>query len=182
MRSPTQRVLSPADLDAMVATSLGSAVVAADELSGGGFAAVWQATLADGRDVVVKVGPPPEARLLRYERALISTEAHYFTMVREHAPGVPVPAVVAVSSDPEWIVTTLLPGRSLTEADSPRARTDLGAALARVHRITGPHFGYTGDRPSANTWPTSRSSSEVTHAAAARADASAVGVQERPGR
>jgi fructosamine-3-kinase len=153
MRSPTQRDLSPADLDAMVAAPLGSEVVAAEELSGGGFAAVWRATLADGRAVVVKVGPPPSARLLRYERTLIPAEAEYFTMVRERAPGVPVPEVLAVSTDPEWIATTLLPGRPLTEGDSPRARTELGAALARVHQITGPHFGYTGDRPAADTWP-----------------------------
>ncbi len=153
MRSPTQRVLSPADLDTLVAARLGSAVVAAEELTGGGFAAVWRATLADGRDVVVKVGPPASARLLRYEREVIAAEADYFTMVREHAPGVPVPEVLAVSTDPEWIATTLLPGRPLTEADSPRARTDLGAAVARVHRITGPHFGYPGDRPAADTWP-----------------------------
>ena len=153
MRSPTQRDLSPADLDSMIAGSLGSGVLTAEELSGGGFAAVWRATLADGRDVVVKVGPPPAARLLRYERALVPTEADYFTMVREHAPGVPVPEVLAVSSDPEWIVTTLLPGRPLTEADSPRARAGLGAAVGMVHRITGPHFGYTGDRPAADTWP-----------------------------
>ncbi|MET0418646.1 MAG: phosphotransferase, partial [Actinoplanes sp.] len=153
MRSPTQRVLAPADLDSMVAAGLGARVVAGEELTGGGFAAVWRATLADGRDVVVKVGPPASARLLRYERELIAAEAEYFALVREHAPGVPVPEVLAVSTDPEWIVTTVLPGRLLTESDSPRARTDLGAAVARVHRITGPRFGYTGDRAAADTWP-----------------------------
>jgi fructosamine-3-kinase len=73
-------------------------------------------------------------------------------MVREQVPGVPVPDVLAVS--PGWIVTSLLPGTPLSANDSPRARTELGAAIARVHAITGDRFGYTGDRPSGDDWPT----------------------------
>jgi aminoglycoside phosphotransferase (APT) family kinase protein len=154
MRSPTQRTLTPADVGAVVRTGLGCPVTTAAELSGGTFAAIWRATLADGREVVVKVGPPASAGLLRYEQALIPSEAEYYTMVRRHAPGVPVPEVLAVSADAEWIITTLLPGRPLTEADSARARTELGAAIARVHEITGPHFGYTVGRPAGDDWPT----------------------------
>jgi aminoglycoside phosphotransferase (APT) family kinase protein len=154
MRSPTQRTLTPADVGAVVRTGLGCPVTTAAELSGGTFAAIWRATLADGREVVVKVGPPASAGLLRYEQALIPSEAEYYTMVRRHAPGVPVPEVLAVSADAEWIITTLLPGRPLTEADSARARTELGAAIARVHEITGPHFGYTAGRPAGDDWPT----------------------------
>ncbi|MEV6846692.1 phosphotransferase [Actinoplanes sp. NPDC051411] len=136
MRSPTQRALSPADIQDI----LGSPVVDAAELSGGGFAAVWRATLPDGRQVVVKVGPPPTARLLSYERGLLRREAEYFRLVADRAP---VPSVLAASDD--WIVTTLLPGRPLTSADSPRARSQLGAVVASVHRVTGPHFGYVSD-------------------------------------
>ena len=84
----------------------------AAELSGGGFAAVWHAGLADGRDVVVKVGPAAGARLLRYERGLIAAEAAYFRTVRAGAAGVPVPEVLHLGAD--WIVTTLLPGDGLT--------------------------------------------------------------------
>jgi aminoglycoside phosphotransferase (APT) family kinase protein len=102
--------------------------------------------------VVVKVSPPPAVRTLEYEQGLIPAEGEYFTLIRKHAPGVPVPEVLAV--DPGWIITSLLPGRPLTENDSPRARTELGAAVARVHEITGPHFGYTGPRPSGDDWPT----------------------------
>jgi aminoglycoside phosphotransferase (APT) family kinase protein len=131
----------------------------ATELSGGGFAAVWQARLADGHDVVVKIGPPADARLLRYERDLIAAEAAYFRMLRAGAPEVPVPEVLHVGTD--WIVTTLLPGRSLTElpdgagpASQAGIREQLGTAMAGVHRLVGPHFGYTGERPAAADWPT----------------------------
>jgi aminoglycoside phosphotransferase (APT) family kinase protein len=149
MRSPTQRVLSPHDLESI----LGEPVVDASELSGGGFAAVWRATLTGGREVVVKVGPPPTARLLAYEEGLLRREAEYFRLVADRAP---VPEVLAASDD--WIVTSRLPGRPLTESDSPMARSQVGAVVAAIHGITGPHFGYVSDRPSgrasASDWPT----------------------------
>ncbi|MFI6074461.1 phosphotransferase [Actinoplanes sp. NPDC051343] len=185
MRSPTQRLLSPADIQDIV----GSPVLEAAELSGGGFAAVWRATLTDGRHVVVKVGPPPTARLLAYEVGLIRREAEYFALVADRAP---VPSVVAASDD--WIVTSWLPGRPLTEADSPAARAQLGAVVAAVHEITGPHFGYVsdpapppgpfthpaprpaGDRASGADWPTAF----AAMVAALRADAAAWGVPLPP--
>ncbi|MDG4856589.1 phosphotransferase [Streptomyces sp. T-3] len=61
-------------------------------------------------------------------------------------------SVLAVCDD--WIITTLVPGRPLTDEDAPRARIELGTAVAAVHEISGPHFGYTGDRPSGQDWPT----------------------------
>lgn len=153
MRSPTQRALSRVDVLSVLADGLGDvAVVDAAELSGGTFAAVWRVALADGREVVVKVAPPRAARLLTYERGLIPAEAAYFRLVRARAPGVPVPSVLAASDD--WIITTLVPGRPLTDGDAPRARVELGAAVAAVHEISGPRFGYTGDRPSGRDWPT----------------------------
>jgi aminoglycoside phosphotransferase (APT) family kinase protein len=66
---------------------------------------------------------------------------------------VPVPEVLHHGDN--WLVTTLLPGRPLTEVtDGASVRTQLGAAVAALHTVTGPHFGYTGDRPAAADWPT----------------------------
>ena len=149
MRSPTQPQLSVADVDAIVRRGLGSPAVDAAELSGGGFAAVWRATLTDGRDVVVKVGPPPEARLLRYEHGLVAAEAAYFRLT---APLAPVPVVLAQRDG--WLITSLLPGRPLIEVeDDGPVREQLGAVVRRIHQVTGPHFGYTGGRASGADWP-----------------------------
>ncbi len=174
MRSPTQLVLDKADIAEVVRRGLGAEIVAASELTGGGFATVWRTTLADEREVVVKVGPPASARLLRYETGLIRAEAQYFRLVRAQAAGVPAPDVLASSDD--WIITSWLPGRPLTEVDSPLARTQLGAAIAEVHTITGDRFGYTGDRPAAADWP----SAFLAIIASARADAAEWGVALPP--
>ncbi|MEU4421335.1 phosphotransferase [Actinoplanes sp. NPDC024001] len=152
VRSPTQRDLELADIADVVSTGLGADVVDGSELTGGGFATVWRATLSDGRETVVKVGPPARAELLAYEKDLLRAEVEYFRLVREHAAGVPVPEVLAAG--PHWVITSLLPGRALTEGDAPAARRQLGAAIAQVHTITGTTYGYTGDRPSGADWPT----------------------------
>jgi len=152
--SPTQPVVSEEDIARIVAEGLGAAVAGAEPLRGGTFAVVWRAELDDGRRVVVKVGPPASARLLRYEKGVIPAEAEYYRLIRSRAPAVPVPDVLAVSAEPAWVVASMLPGTPLAERDSPRAREQLGAALRTVHAITGPRYGYTGDRPSAADWPT----------------------------
>ncbi|GAA0807491.1 phosphotransferase family protein [Spirilliplanes yamanashiensis] len=158
MRSPTQRALTPTDLTGYLRAALGDAagIEAAAELGGGGFAAVWGLRLTDGRDVVLKVGPPPGVHLLRYEAGIAAAEARYFRLVADRVPGVPVPEVLAAGDD--WLLTRRLPGRPLSEladpSDTATARFELGAALARLHTVTGDRFGYTGaGRTAADTWP-----------------------------
>ncbi|MFF5216055.1 hypothetical protein [Micromonospora sp. NPDC000442] len=157
--SPTQRVLSPDDVVDFVRSSFGPdrRVTDCGPLSGGGFAAVWWARLDDGRDVVLKVAPPPTARLLRYEADLLAAEARYFRLVAERAPQVPVPPVLHHGRDRrlgEWLVTGRLPGRALPDLDGDDGpvRADLGAATAALHRITGDRFGYDAGRTGGPTW------------------------------
>lgn len=159
--SPTQRRLTAGDVDALVHASFGPrvAVTAAAPLTGGGFAAVWRVRLDDGRDTVLKVGPPPSARLLSYERGLVAAEAAYFR--RAHAAGAPVPRVIHHGDDPDvldsdWLFTEFLPGTVLSElpatVDDAQARYEAGAAVARLHRLTGDRYGYSGDRAHGDTW------------------------------
>ncbi|MEV4657125.1 aminoglycoside phosphotransferase family protein [Micromonospora sp. NPDC049301] len=148
----------------LVRASFGPATRVRDSgpLAGGGYATVWWARLDDDRRVVLKLAPPAGTRLLRYERGLCRAEARYFRLVAGRAPKVPVPPVLHHGTDPaygEWLVTGMLPGRSLRElaeagtaVDDGPARYDLGAALAALHRVTGDRFGYDGDRAGGSTW------------------------------
>lgn len=174
--SPTQRRLEPSDVERLVAASFGPRreVAAAGPMTGGGFAAVWWVTLGGGEigggeTVVLKVAPAADVPLLSYERALLAAEAHYYRLVERCAPEVPLPTVLRYGSDPgvldsDWMFMTRLAGRSLSElradqppADQPPAddtpvRRDLGAALASLHAVTGPRFGYDGGRVSGPNW------------------------------
>ncbi len=159
--SPTQRRLTVVDVAALVRASFGprAAIVHAAPLTGGGFAAVWRVRLDDGRDTVLKVGPSPGMGLLSYEKDLVAAEAMYFRLARD--AGAPVPEVLHHGCDPrvldgDWLFTRFLDGTALPElpsaVDDTQARYDAGAAVARVHRVTGDRYGYCGDRAHGETW------------------------------
>src|SRR5262249_24407903 len=143
--------LTPDDVAGYVRSALGAdaPVRACSPLAGGGFAAVWRVHLADGHTVVLKVGPPPGVPLLRYEKDLVAEEARYYAIV---PADVPVPRFL--HAGPDWHLSTSLPGTPLTDVsgDTATARAELGAAVARLHTVTGERFGYTGDRAHGATW------------------------------
>jgi aminoglycoside phosphotransferase (APT) family kinase protein len=159
--SPTQRRLTAGEVAALVRASFGphAAIAHAAPLSGGGFAAVWRVQLDDGRDTVLKVGPPPGVGLLSYEKDLMAAEAAYFRLARD--AGAPVPQVLHHGTDRrvldgDWLFTMFLDGTALPELPSAvedaGARYDAGAAVARVHRLSGDRYGYCGDRAHGVTW------------------------------
>jgi aminoglycoside phosphotransferase (APT) family kinase protein len=150
--SPTQRQLTAGDVTAMLRAHFGLTAVHCGPLSGGTFAAVWRATLDDGTETAVKIGPPAGVPLLRYERGVIAAEARYYRLVGERAPAVPVPLVLR--ADDEVVVVGLLPGRPLTEAEDPDVvRRQLGRSLRALHQVKGTGFGYDGGgRSGGATW------------------------------
>lgn len=155
--SPTQRLLSLDDVAAAARVSFGptAEVCSAEPLSGGNFGAVWRVDLADGRATVLKVGPEPDVPLLTYEADMVGAEADYLRLVAAGAPEVPTPRLLHQTDD--WLFMTLVPGIAMPSLPpgvaTAQVRFESGAAIARVHAITGPKFGYTGPRPSAPTWP-----------------------------
>ncbi|MEH1012768.1 aminoglycoside phosphotransferase family protein [Micromonospora sp. CPCC 206060] len=166
MSSPTTRRLGPADVIRLARASFGpsTTVIECAELPGGGFAAVWRVRLADGRQTVLKVSPPPDVPLLAYERDLIAAEAAYYRLVATRLPGVPVPTVLHHGTDRsvldgDWLFTAFLPGTPLAEwhrrhpaLDDAPVRRQLGALVARLHTVTGPRFGYPGLRAHGSGW------------------------------
>ncbi|MFE2280722.1 phosphotransferase family protein [Streptomyces sp. NPDC059454] len=114
-------------------------------LSGGTYNTVEELLLADGGRYVLKV--PPAAPGLRHERRLLVSEAEFCAGAAE--AGVPAPRAVSVGGDTSvpYLLMTACPGEPWTEAepaDGERAelRTELGRQVARLHRVTGPGFGY----------------------------------------
>ena len=161
--SPTQRDLGGTEIARYVRDAFGpdAKAVAVAPLSGGGFASVTRIDLADGRSVVLKVGPTSGTGILAYEHGVVGAEARYLRMVERHIPGGPHPRLLHHGVDEsdggsEWLITDFIPGVALTsmeqEADKDTVRADLGAAVARLHTITGEHYGYDGGRACGQTW------------------------------
>ena len=164
---PTQRALTAAEAARIVRLSLSPQrqVLRATPLTGGGFATVWRADLDDDTSVVLKVGPPPGAPLLTYEADMVGAEAEYLRTVRRGDAPVPVAEVLHHGDDPDvidgsWLVLRHLPGTALADLreslppdQQASVRRELGQAMARVHRISGTTFGYSGPgRRQAATW------------------------------
>lgn len=110
-------------------------------LSGGTYNTVEELVLTDGSRYVLKVPPPPTAPGLRHERRLLVSEAEFYRAAAE--ADVPVPRVVAVGPH---LLMTACPGEpwdgTLTAAERTVLRRELGRQVARLHRVTGPGFGY----------------------------------------
>ncbi|MFC4530591.1 phosphotransferase family protein [Sphaerisporangium dianthi] len=159
MESRTKRRLSAAQLDALIRGALGTGALSTEELTDGFANAVWRVTLEDGRQVVVKVAPPPELRQLSYERHLLRTEALVHHLA---APtGLPLPRLLHSGFDDpglggDYLVFAALDGvpwsqaSSLTDADHRALRHEVGGLLAKLHAIPGqgvygyPYAGLTG--------------------------------------
>lgn len=141
-RDELRRVLVASGVDPARAGSF-------EPLPGGTYNSVFRVAMADGTRLVLKVAPDPAAPAMAYETGLIGTEALFY---RAAADAMPVPEVV--HADPAGsvlgrgsLLMTERPGTAwsaaaVPEADRVRLRAELGAAAARLHRVTGPGFGY----------------------------------------
>ncbi|MBB2910138.1 aminoglycoside phosphotransferase (APT) family kinase protein [Streptosporangium becharense] len=160
MDSRTKRALEPGELDALTRRALGTGVAASTELTDGFANAVWRLRLLDGREVVLKLSPPPELEQLRYERDLLRTEAMVYGLAGP--AGVPVPELLwAGFDDPvlggDYLVLSALDGvpwnqARVDEADGHALRRELGGHLARLNAVTGDVYGYPHAGLTGATW------------------------------
>ncbi|SDL36329.1 Predicted kinase, aminoglycoside phosphotransferase (APT) family [Microbacterium azadirachtae] len=119
-------------------------------LTGGMFASTYRVTFAAGTLVVAKLTGADPGKLCRYERGIARTEAQTYRVLSNH--GLPAPEVLLtdfshVYVDADVVVTRHLSGTpwnetALDEVSSAQVRRRLGAAMAQLHRIRPPAFGY----------------------------------------
>lgn len=113
-------------------------------LGGGTYNTVDELRLTDGHLLILKVAPTVPG--LRYEHRLLVSEEEFCRGAAE--AGIPAPRVVALDGDPavRHLLMTCCPGEpwddSLTDDEQADLRTELGRQVARLHRVTGPGFGY----------------------------------------
>ncbi|SMQ21143.1 Fructosamine-3-kinase [Streptomyces sp. Ag82_O1-12] len=111
-------------------------------LTGGTYNTVEELRLTDGGRYVLKVPPAAAVPGLRHEKRLLVSEAEFY----RSAARVGVPAPHEVSAGDHFLLMTAVPGEpwdgTLTDTEQMTLRTELGRQVARLHRVTGPGFGY----------------------------------------
>ncbi|WP_169946168.1 phosphotransferase family protein [Microbispora sp. H11081] len=161
MDSRTKRRLSPAQLDKVARDALGCGLTSSEELNDGFANAVWRLGLDDGREAVLKLGPPPDLRLLAYERHLLRTEAMVYHLAGP--TGLPMPELLKASFDDpvlggDYLILSALDGvpwnrTKVTPAEEGALRFQLGRHLARLHAVPGTGvFGYPYAGLTGQTW------------------------------
>ena len=79
MESKTKNTKTRAQIEAMAARAFGGQTLAdgedaIHELKDGWFNAAYSIRLADGREVILKIAPPPDAEVMQYEKQIMVTE------------------------------------------------------------------------------------------------------------
>lgn len=158
MESLSKRILTPRQIDALLRESTGCGAAVERELTGGMFNSAYLVRLEDGRRGLLKLAPPPELPVLRYERGIMSTEALVYRLAAP-LPGVPLPELW--HGGPEHLLISLLDGvpwSELEPAEPGPLRRELGRISARLHRVVAPdgRFGYPAAASglAADDWPT----------------------------
>ncbi|MEU6372452.1 aminoglycoside phosphotransferase family protein [Streptomyces sp. NPDC046909] len=110
-------------------------------LTGGTYNTVEELVLTDGSRYVLKVPPDESVPGLSHERQLLVAEAEFYRGAAE--ADVPAPRVVVLGRD---LLMTAVPGDAwdgqLAAAEQQVLSEELGRQVARLHRVTGPAFGY----------------------------------------
>ncbi|MDX2552457.1 phosphotransferase family protein [Streptomyces stelliscabiei] len=117
-------------------------------LGGGTYNTVEELRLTDGTRLILKIPPPSTTPGLTYESELLGAEAEFCRAAE--TVGVPAPRVVAAALDASaptgrHLLLTHCPGggwEDLEPAEEGPVRRELGGLVARLHRVTGPGFGY----------------------------------------
>src|SRR5689334_14366259 len=97
MESKTKNRKTREQVARMVERAFDGATLAAGEdavreLKEGWFNAAYDARLTDGREVILKIAPRPDAEVLAYERNIMATELATERLVSAN-PAVPVPEI-----------------------------------------------------------------------------------------
>lgn len=161
MESKTKNIKTRAQIAAMAARAFGGMALAVGddavrELKDGWFNAAYSVRLADGRDVVLKIAPPPGAEVMQYEQNIMATEVATMRLVRQN-PAIPVPEIYFFDTahdlcDADYFFMEKLAGDNLEHVKAsldPEIQASIerqiGAIIREINGVPGTYFGYDGN-------------------------------------
>ncbi len=169
MDSKTKNRKTREQVAAMVARAFNGAALSGGEdalieLKEGWFNAAYNVKLADGREVILKIAPPPGAEVLSYEKDIMTTEVASMRQVYNH-PAIPVPEIYYYDSardlcDSNYFFMQKLSGEnfahvrgSLPEETVAQLDRQVGAIIRAINTFPGTFYGYDGNSAlRAGTW------------------------------
>ncbi|MFO7583660.1 MAG: phosphotransferase, partial [Anaerolineales bacterium] len=164
MKSLSKTPVTPGQAGAIARLHFGQPLASFEELSDGYFNAAYRLELDDGGIYVLKVAPPSEVRVLRYERDIMQAEVGALRLVRDRTE-MPVPQVHAYDSSrdilaSDYFIMDFIPGVSfwnlrekLSEADQQAIERESAGYLRQMNEIRGESFGYFADPARFSNWP-----------------------------
>jgi aminoglycoside phosphotransferase (APT) family kinase protein len=169
MESKTKNTKTRAQVEAMVARAFSGQALADNddavrELKDGWFNAAYNIRLADGREVILKIAPPPDAEVMQYEQQIMVTEVAAMRLVGQN-PAIPVPEIYFYDQahdlcDSDYFFMQKIAGDNLehVKASLPAetqasVERQIGAIIREVNGFRGTYFGYDGNPDlRADTW------------------------------
>lgn len=137
---------------------------AISELKEGWFNAAYNIKLSDGREVILKIAPPPDAEVMTYEQNIMDTEVSAMRLAAQN-PNIPVPEIYCYDTardlcDSEYFFMEKLTGENYgviksTLPQEVQARIDvqIGKIVREINEFTGTYYGYPGNlNLRAGTW------------------------------
>jgi aminoglycoside phosphotransferase (APT) family kinase protein len=166
MNSLSKLPVSQESAQALFNRHMGSAarICSYQELTEGFFNAAYRVELADGMVCVLKVAPPPDVRVLRYEREILSTEVEVLRLVAART-SMPVPAVLFHDEHCDLLPSPCFAMQFVAGESLHKLRSSLsleeqeqidracGDYLRQMNALSGPGFGlYTPSAMRFSTW------------------------------
>jgi aminoglycoside phosphotransferase (APT) family kinase protein len=134
------------------------------ELKDGWFNASYRVRLSDGRGVVLKIAPPRDAEVMRYERNIMAIEVATMRLVRQN-PAIPVPEIYHFDDthelcDADYFFMEHMTGdslehviNSLSPVTKASVERHIGEIVREINSFHGVYFGYDGNPDlRADTW------------------------------
>jgi aminoglycoside phosphotransferase (APT) family kinase protein len=169
MQSKTKNTKTRPQIEAMAARVFGGMALAdgedaVRELKDGWFNAAYNIRLADGREVILKIAPSPDAEVMLYEQQIMVTEVASMRLVGQN-PAIPVPEIYFYDRahdlcDSDYFFMEKIAGDNLEHAKASLApatqasvELQIGAIIREVNGFRGTYFGYGGNPElRADTW------------------------------
>jgi aminoglycoside phosphotransferase (APT) family kinase protein len=161
MDSKTKTEFSPETIQKLVESQFGSATRVAQitPLTDGWFNTAYDLqVVGDQADMILRIAPDPEQRVLTYEREMMRKELLIYKTI-ESLQDIPIPRLLAFDTSRILIARDYMftekfsgePFNKIKENLSPdmvqSIEKEIGVYAARLHTHTGDSFGYFGDGP-----------------------------------